>query len=67
MFCPPNLHTRLDAIYDSLDQDEIEVMLEAATTHAGEPGALRMELGRLVAMAERRIIYDALEGCGLGA
>lgn len=67
MFVQPNLAIRLDAIFPSLTQSEIGVMLEMAEAFADEPGERSLCLAEQVEIAERRIIRDALHGRSLSA
>lgn len=65
MYVAPNLAIRLNAIFDSLTQSEIGVMLEIAEAFTDDPGELSLCVGEQVEMAERRIVRDALHGRGL--
>lgn len=65
MYVQPNLAIRLDAIFPSLTQSEIGVMLEIAAAFTDEPGELSLCLAEQVEIAERRIIHDALQGRSL--
>lgn len=62
MFVQPNLAIRIDAIFPSLTQSEIGVMLEIAAAFKDEPGERSLCLAEQLELAEQRIIRDALHG-----